>query len=130
MLKIVSINMRTIIKPSRLKSSFLQFLSSIWTTWWNKVEKDAEKDRILGRTTTKITAFTQITSREENIFPNRVFLTGGKSCEKLTNPNQNQHIVKPNQCVEQRDYYKGEWKVLLNAVAVMLSRICWDGPAK
>ena len=49
-----------------------------WTSWWNRVEKEAEKDRKLARTTTKITAFTQTTSREVKMFPNRVFLTGGR----------------------------------------------------
>jgi hypothetical protein len=40
-----------------------------------RVEKEAENDRILARTTTKLTAFVRTTSREEKMFPNRVFLT-------------------------------------------------------
>ena len=74
-------------KPSGPKSAW-------WTTWWNRVEKEAEKDRILARTTRKITAFTKITSREEKMFPNRVFLTGGRSGDffKKCHPDKDRNI--------------------------------------
>ena len=50
-----------------------------WTSWWNRVEREAENDRIMARTTTKITTFARTKSREGKMFPNRVFLTGGRS---------------------------------------------------
>ena len=76
------------------------------------MDKEAEKERILARTTTKITAFARITSREEKMFPEKVFLTGSRpgdviqerhpdKNDRLTHPNSNQHIVKPTQCLEE-----------------------------
>ena len=43
------------------------------------IEKEAQKDRILARTTTKITAYTQIISREEKMNPSGKFLTGKRT---------------------------------------------------
>ena len=54
-----------------------------WTTWWNRVGKEADKEMLLARTTTKITAFAQITSREEKMFPKKVFLTGSRSGDMI-----------------------------------------------
>ena len=69
------------------------------------MEKEAENDRILARTTTKMTAFVRTTSREEKMFPNRVFLTGGRSGEVIKEhpPDKNDKKIdtpkpKPTYC--------------------------------
>ena len=43
-----------------------------WTTWWTRMEREAENARKLARTTTKITRFSKL-------FPDRVFLMGSRS---------------------------------------------------
>jgi hypothetical protein len=116
-----------------------------WTTWWNRVEKEADKERILARTTTKITAFARITSREEKMFPKKVFLTDSRSGDVIHERHSDKNDrkidtpkLKPTHCVakpvsgRKRTLEGGIESPAKSSQSYAFNNLLqyWDGPAE